>query len=77
MAGKKGGQSAGAETEAKAVSEKNKTESVAAVAVAAALKDKAEQRGGEEEEGGKQGTVETSERSPRVRVRLKEYEAAV
>jgi ankyrin repeat protein len=35
-------------TEAKAVSEKNKTESVAAVAVAAALKDKAQERGGEE-----------------------------
>jgi hypothetical protein len=62
-------------TQAKAVSEKNKTQSVATVAVAAALKDKAEERGGEEGEGGKEGTVE--ERWPRVRVRLKEYEAAV
>ena len=34
------------------------TESVAAVAVAAALKDKAEERGGQKQEEGKQGTVE-------------------
>jgi hypothetical protein len=47
-------------TEAKSVAEKNKTESVAAIAVevAATLKDKAEERGGQEEEGEKQGTVE-------------------
>ena len=45
-------------TEATAVPEKNKTESVAAVAVAAALKDKVEERGWGEEEGGKQGTAE-------------------
>ncbi len=37
-------------TETKTVSEKNKTESVPMVAVTAALKDKVEEKGGEEEE---------------------------
>ncbi len=45
-------------TEAKAVSEQNKTSNVAAVAVAAALKDKAEVGGGKVEERGKQGAAE-------------------
>jgi hypothetical protein len=48
-------------TEAKAVSEKKKTAHVAVVAVAAALKDTVEVRGGEEEGGGKQGAAERKE----------------
>ncbi len=47
-----------ARTETEAVSGKNKTESVAAVAVATTLKDKATERGGQEEDGSKQETVE-------------------
>ncbi len=48
-------------TEAKAVSEKKKPDILVAVAVAAALKDKVEERGDKEEEGGKQGAAEWTE----------------